>query len=146
VVVVGGTLALLDVAAAGSGQIQSSLLRLQPLQIGLLHYSRKLGGLCLLDRYTMVLYLSSHFFLRFLQVKQPVLLRIIGIGRMPEVEVEGVGFVGDIVEWMDIVGQTMTGQETNSGNSQSAECVRARLQRSNKRCKASAVNRIVAPE
>jgi hypothetical protein len=125
VVVVGGTLALLDVAAAGSGQIQSSLLRLQPLQIGLL---------------------SSHFFLRFLQVKQPVLLRIIGIGRMPEVEVEGVGFVGDIVEWMDIVGQTVTGQETNSGNSQSAECVRARLQRSNKRCKASAVNRIVAPE
>jgi hypothetical protein len=125
VVVVGGTLALLDVAAAGSGQIQSSLLRLQPLQIGLL---------------------SSHFFLRFLQVKQPVLLRIIGIGRMPEVEVEGVGFVGDIVEWMDIVGQTMTGQETNNGNSQSAECVRARLQRSNERCKASAVNRIVAPE
>lgn len=44
----------------------------------------------------MEVYLSSHFFLRFLQVKHPVLLRIIGIGRMPEVE--GVGFVGDIVD------------------------------------------------
>ena len=58
-------------------------------------------------------YLSSHFFLRFLQVKQPVLLRIMGIGRIavaipePEPE-EGVvfWFVGDIV------GQT--GQTTDS--------------------------------
>ena len=33
---------LLGAEAAGSGQIQSSLLRLQPLQIGLLH-SHKLG-------------------------------------------------------------------------------------------------------